>query len=155
MKTGKLGRANKKGAGAMPLRLVIITWKPLAVPALLQRGPAIVLLLVIGSGGAAQSRTVVFRVLNFVAILNRRQPRLHVLEFGGVLDVFLPGRQQVPDLLLRHLDPVRRLRVRAEGLGKEARFLLLLRLQLFEEGNERLRVIACLVQIGRASCRER
>src|SRR5690348_16783099 len=34
----------------------------LAVAALLQRGPAIVLLLIIGSGGAAQRGPVVFRV---------------------------------------------------------------------------------------------
>src|SRR5208282_1950659 len=89
------------------------------------------------AGGTPQRGTVLVLVIGqLAAVLDGRQPRLHVLELRGVHNILGTRRQDVIDLFLALGDALRSLRVGSEGLGQRARLLLLLGLHLLEEGNE-------------------
>ena len=51
--------------------------------------------------GTPQSRLLLVRVVHLVLVLNAGQPRLHVVELGGGLDVLLLRRQNAGYLFLK------------------------------------------------------
>src|SRR5271169_5600473 len=103
---------------------------------------------VIVAGGAPQCGTVLVLVIGqLAAVLDGRQPRLHVLEFRSIHNILGTRRQDAVDLFLALGDAVRSLRVSRESLGQRARLLLLLGLHLLEEGNEGFRIVPRLVHV--------
>src|SRR5580704_3138084 len=98
---------------------------------------------------AAQRRTVlvVLIVGHLVTVLDRRQPGLHVLKYRRVDNVLRTRRQNRRHFLLGSRDAVGRHRMRSKSFGQCAGLLLLLSLNLLEERDERLRIVACLVHV--------
>ena len=75
------------------------------------------------------------------------QPALNRVEFRSGDDVLVARGQNLRNFILRRNDALRRGRMRGENLWNGARLLLFVRLNLFKEGNERVRIVAGLVHI--------
>src|SRR5271170_6141309 len=141
------GTASSVTAG----RLVAITViPPLQRRVAIVRGGAI-LAGSVGGRSPPQARLAGVLVIDYLApVLQRRQPRFHILELRGSHRILRPRREYLLDLFLGFGNAVWRLRMSREGLGQRARLLLFHRLQFLEERNKRLRVIPCLVHILQA-----
>src|SRR5579859_5447482 len=97
----------------------------------------------IGAAYAAQCGLLAVLVVTEPALVfDAGQPRLYVVKFRRGNDVFVARRQDAGDLRLRALDTIRGLRVIGEDLGHRSWLVLLQVLNLFEEGDECLRIIA-------------
>src|SRR5579871_2835067 len=102
----------------------------------------------VGGGSPAQARFPgIFLVGHLAAVFQLRKPCFHILKLGSVHDILRLCRENRRDLLLRSFNPVRSLRMRRKSFGQGSRLLLLLRLNLFEEGYERLRIVPGLIHI--------
>src|SRR5438067_3749639 len=84
---------------------------------------------------------------DFATILQSRQSRLHLIEFRSGNYVFILLRQNSGDLLLRMLNAIRSRRMRSKGLRQRARLFLFRSLDLFEEVDHRLRIVAAGIEI--------
>jgi len=82
--------------------------------------------------------------------VKHRQATLHIVEFTGIDHVFRFCFEDLVDFRLRGLDAGVGRRMAGENLGQGAGLLLLERLDLFEEIDERGGVVAGLVQILQA-----
>src|SRR5271165_1432657 len=124
------------GAGA------VVALQGWTVVIVLRAGAVGIGVRVIGSA-AAQGRTVrvALVVLNLVLILEGCEARLHLVELRGIHYVLLTRRKHSGHLLLGMRNPVRGHGVRGKSLGQSTGLLLLLRLDLLEERDERLRVV--------------
>src|SRR5205807_9269255 len=72
----------------------------------------------VGGGRPSQAGLVPFFLVdNFAAVLDNRQPRLHVIELGGSHNILRPCRQDAGDLFLRLRDAIRGLWLRGRSLG--------------------------------------
>src|SRR6202048_512209 len=101
----------------------------------------------VGAGAAERGLLGVLGVGEAALVLDAGQAGLHVVEFRGGDGVFVAWRQNAGNLLLRVEDAVRGLRMVREGLGDQAGFPLLERLDLLKEGDEGLRIVAGLVHV--------
>src|SRR5271167_1769977 len=95
----------------------------------------------VGRRRASERGAAVAAVVDLVPVLQLREPRFYVLEFRRIQLVQRLRRQQRVDLLLGFRYPVRRLRMRLEGLRKGPRFVLLHGFDLFEKRSQRLWII--------------
>src|SRR3954470_587163 len=106
------------------------------------------LVAAVSTGGCApQTGFVLVVVVDLATVLDRRETCLHVVEFGCSHNVLFAGGKDRRNLLLSLRYPVRSLGVARESLRQRTRLLLLGRLHLFEEGDERVRVVAGLVHV--------
>src|SRR6266566_4368551 len=72
------------------------------------------------------------------------------VEFRRGDDIFLPGREDASDFLLRILNALRRGRMRGEDLGDGARAALLVGLDALEEGDVGIGVVAGFIHVLQA-----
>ena len=145
-------------------------WRPASVPEekiravscrrrALQGGPLVLILrrllvaLVVDrpgtepASGAASAGSVVLLVSMRRRLCSMARRPFTSLNSEVLTHVLRLGLQDVRDVLLAALDAVVRHRMRREDLGHRSRFLLLERLDLLEEVDERRRIVAGLVHV--------
>src|SRR5260370_1967458 len=104
----------------------------------------------LGTGAQRGPVFVGLVVAQLIAVLDAAQARLHGIEFRGGHNVLLAGRQYVANFFLYGHHALWRGRVGREELRHRPWLPFLLRLDLFEERHEGVRVIASGVHILQA-----
>src|SRR5258706_13174583 len=94
----------------------------------------------------AKLRPVQILLVDLAAIMQHGQPILHIVELGGGHDVLRLLFEHGLDILLRRLDVILVSRIRRENFRHRPRLLLFHRLNLFEEVDQRFRVVAGFVE---------
>src|SRR5437660_11263046 len=87
---------------------------------------------------------------HFSAILEGRQTCLHLVEFRSGHNVLVLWRQNLGDFLLCVLDAIRSRRMRSKGLRQGTWLFLFRGLDLFEEVDHCLRIVATGVEVLRS-----
>src|SRR5437762_725640 len=121
----------------MQSRTIIVSRFPVATIRLIRR--------------ATQRGLSFFLVFDHLAtVFEGREARLHLIEFRCRDYILIFRWQDLRDLLLRVLDAIWCRGMRSKGLSQSAWLLLLSGLNLFEEVDHRLRIIAAGIQILRS-----